>query len=704
MKKVLMFLPIIIVLLSGCVHTEVDVHGNLSGVVTSAGTDAPIEACAVIIDDGAMHSVVTDAQGRFLVENVLMGCHSIRFECDGFRTKYDSITIRSSKDIEYSSKLELTDLPVVTTLSVVNITYSEAKIEGKIEDDGGAKVKDYGFYFGEDTTTYQKISVDEQYSHFTYSLTGLSSDKKYWFAAFAKNETGIGRGKWISFSTSELTDAVVVTKEPYDITSTSVSLLGLIASSGNTELKESGFLLRKNSVQNYTTYACAAIDGEMRLTLTDLEEGTKYLYKAYATNSKGTFYGLEFSFETNVDVVPSVLTNAAHEISYTTATLKGAVLGDGGKPISEYGFYYGENASSLIKKVVGNGSIGEFALPLSSLSEGHRYMYQAYAKNSKGESRGGLVEFYTIQQEVPSVNTIGVKEVSYSAATVAGAINSLGTSGVQEYGFYYGLTPIPNIKVVVGSSPTVGKEYTKSLPGLDSGVKYYFTAYAKSGNVEALGEVLSFVTKAPPVVSTSSQYTLGLRSIVAGGTAQSASTISSCGICWSVSDGVPTVADNIVYSSTNTSSFTCTISNCTNSTKYYIRAFASNQDGLSYGETIVVQSATVPTIEIDDYNSSCTATAQSGKYTYKVTPTFVVTNPSGLSITEVGFYVSSSRSQLVNTPITGLTPTVCSGSGSTYRKTKTITSTSWWNTLYFRGYMIVGEETFWTNISLVTTY
>lgn len=704
MKKVLGYLTFIILTLTGCVHTDVDVLGNMSGVITSANTGDPIEACAVIIDDGAMHSVVTDANGRYVVENVLMGRHSVRFECDGFRAKYDSITIVSSKNIEYSAKLELTDLPVVSTLSVVNITYSEAMIEGKIEDDDGAIIKDYGFYFGEDTISYQKVSVNEQHSHFSYSLTALLPDKRYWFAAFAKNVAGVGRGRWLSFSTSELTDAVVVTKEPYDVTSTSASILGHIISSGNTELLESGFLLRKSSEQNYSTYPCAASEGEMRLTLTDLEEGTKYLFKAYAKNSKGTFYGLEYSFETLMDVVPSVLTEVAKEISYISAVLQGVVLNDGGKPLSEFGFYYGEHASSLIKKTVGNGSISEFSFTLSNLTEGHKYMYQAYAKNSKGESRGDLVEFYTIKQEAPSVNTIGVKEVSHSAATIAGAINSFGAFGVQEYGFYYGLSTSPDIKVVVGTSPVLGSEFTKSLPGLDSGVKYYFAAYAKSGSVETFGDILSFVTKAPPIVVTNSQYTLGLRTIDIGGTIQSSSAISSCGVCWSVDNGAPTLADNIVYSSSNTSSFTCTISNCTNSTKYYIRAFASNQDGLTYGETIVVQSATIPTIEIDDYNSSCTATAQGGKYTYKITPTFIVTNPSGLPISEVGFYTSFSSSQLSNYPFTGFLPTVCNGSGSTYSKTKTTTGTVWSNVIYFRGYMIVCGETFWTNISAVTPY
>ena len=624
-----------------------------------------------------------------------MGRHSIRVEKDGFRAQFDSITIAASKVVNYSIELNMTDRPVVNTLSVTNVSYSGARIDGQIINDGGAEIKECGFYFGEDTISYQKIAISEAANNFSYSLANLTYGKQYWYTAFAQNVAGTGRGSWLSFYTSELTDAMVVTKEPYEITSTSASVLGQIVSSGNTEIIECGFMTKKSSAQSYTKYVCAPIDGEMRLTLTDLEEGTEYRYKAYATNTKGTVFGDEFSFKTSLNVRPTVLTNMASNIEYNNVSLSGTIIDDGGSGITEYGFYYGESEINLFKQQVGGTIMGNFTYSLSQLQEGHRYLYQAYARNTKGETRGDIVEFYTKQHEAPSVNTIGVKNVSSTSATLLAAINSLGTAGVSEYGFYYGTSSSPNIKVPVGTSPNVGEEFTTKLDNiLNAGIQYYYTAYAKANNAEVLGEVLSFVTKAPPTVSTNSQYTLGLTSITTGGVVQSLGAITSCGICWSTTNGVPTLSDHVVYSSTNTSSYSCTISNCTNSTRYYIRAFAVNQDGIAYGETLTVVSASMPSIEADIYNSSCSATKVNSKYVYSVKPVFIVSNPSHLTISEVGFYCSQSRDNLVNTPITGITKTTCSSSdGTNYRGTKSLTISGWYNVMYYRGYMIVTPST-----------
>ena len=66
MKKYNFAIFLLCCLVSSCVHTDVDINGNLSGVVTSSSTKKPIEACAVIIDDGALHSVENG-----LLENAL---------------------------------------------------------------------------------------------------------------------------------------------------------------------------------------------------------------------------------------------------------------------------------------------------------------------------------------------------------------------------------------------------------------------------------------------------------------------------------------------------------------------------------------------------------------------------------------------------------------------------------------------------------
>jgi hypothetical protein len=69
--------------------------------------------------------------------------------------------------------------------------------------------------------------------------------------------------------------------------------------------------------------------GEFVHTLTSLESGTKYFIKAYATNSKGTAYGIELDFTTAVvsfaNYIHPVFTDrnciACHKTGYTTPDL-----------------------------------------------------------------------------------------------------------------------------------------------------------------------------------------------------------------------------------------------------------------------------------------------------------------------------------------------------------------------------------------------
>ncbi len=74
------------------------------------------------------------------------------------------------------------------------------------------------------------------------------------------------------------------------------------------------------------------------------------------------------------------------------ALLKSLVLGSGGQPITESGFYYGTSRASLNQKVQAqNPDSPEYML--TSLVPGTTYYYQAYAVNASGESVGEVVSF-----------------------------------------------------------------------------------------------------------------------------------------------------------------------------------------------------------------------------------------------------------------------------------------------------------------------
>jgi uncharacterized protein (TIGR02145 family) len=63
-------------------------------------------------------------------------------------------------------------------------------------------------------------------------------------------------------------------------------------------------------------------------------------------------------------------------------------------------------------------------------------------------------------------------------------------------------------------------------------------------------------------------------------------TVISRGVCWSTNFN-PTIADNVTSDGTGTGSFTSSVYGLTSGTEYYIRAYATNSIGTSYGNKIL---------------------------------------------------------------------------------------------------------------------
>ena len=64
-------------------------------------------------------------------------------------------------------------------------------------------------------------------------------------------------------------------------------------------------------------------------SITNLEPGTTYYVRAYATNGNGTSYGEEMSFMTEI-TLPTVQTESISSISSNTACSGGKVISHGG--------------------------------------------------------------------------------------------------------------------------------------------------------------------------------------------------------------------------------------------------------------------------------------------------------------------------------------------------------------------------------------
>ena len=97
-------------------------------------------------------------------------------------------------------------------------------------------------------------------------------------------------------------------------------------------------------------------------------------------------------------------------------------------------------------------------------------------------------------------------------------------------------------------------------------------------------------TISTPLVSTTSISDVTTRAAVMTGNVSDASNghLSARGICWSINEGpsVDDVADGRTVNGTDLGDFTARLDNLTPGTKYFARAYATNEVGTGYGNEI----------------------------------------------------------------------------------------------------------------------
>jgi uncharacterized protein (TIGR02145 family) len=92
----------------------------------------------------------------------------------------------------------------------------------------------------------------------------------------------------------------------------------------------------------------------------------------------------------------------------------------------------------------------------------------------------------------------------------------------------------------------------------------------------------------PPVLTTAPVSFISATSASGGGdiSDDGGSPVTSCGVCWSNSPA-PTLSDSHSSDSSGTGTFASTLTGLTDDLVYYVRAYATNNAGTSYGQEVV---------------------------------------------------------------------------------------------------------------------
>jgi uncharacterized protein (TIGR02145 family) len=502
-------------------------------------------------------------------------------------------------------------LPVVQTSATGTITPTTAISGGNISDDGGAAITERGLCWAttnNPTIAGNKLVLGNGSGSFTGTMTGMAPATTYFVKAYATNANGTSYGSAVSFITLSQRVPIVISTSISNLSQTTAVSGGTITSDGGQAVVARGvcWSISQNPTTSNSKTSDGTGTGTYSSSLSGLSPNTTYYLRAYATNGLGTGYGSQLVFTTGIPTLATLTTAEVVNVSNNSATCGGNISNEGGSVTARGVCWSTSPNPNIANSKTSNGTGGGlFSSFLTGLSAGTTYYVRAYATNASGTAYGDQKSFITSSQStsLALVNTLSVNITSPSTATINCSISSQGGSGITERGACWSTSPSPTVINRKTNGNGIG-DFTISLDFLNGGgVQYYVRAYAVNSQGIAYGEELNFITPfGKPTVFTRSPA-IGINTIaLAGGNVTDGGgyEVITKGICWATSP-IPTIADNKTEDGFGIGDFSSTATNLLQNTIYYLRAYATNQDGTGYGEIIEVNTANFspPAVDID---------------------------------------------------------------------------------------------------------
>lgn len=205
--------------------------------------------------------------------------------------------------------------PAVTTDNASSITSSSVLFGGNVTNAGGGSIVERGTVYALTSTNANPIiggtgvtkndeggTTTGAYSEVT---TGLILNSNYSFKAYVINDGGTSYGSLKSFSTLNQTTPTVTTTNASKLTSNTATVGGNITLDGGASITARGVVYALTATNanpeiggpgvTVVTEGGVAVSAYTQ-ALSSLTAGGAYSYKAYATNSEGTSYGIAKTF------------------------------------------------------------------------------------------------------------------------------------------------------------------------------------------------------------------------------------------------------------------------------------------------------------------------------------------------------------------------------------------------------------------------
>lgn len=285
--------------------------------------------------------------------------------------------------------------------------------------------------------------------------------------------------------------------------------------------------------------------------------------------------------------LPIVTTSPISNISDDKATSGGRVIDDGRLKVTERGVCWAKTKNPTIKgnhTKDGTGE-GEFTSQITELESGELYYVRAYATNEMGTAYGEELTLTTITG-LPVVTTSAVSNITATSATCGGNVSPGSGYAITSRGVCWSnTTATPTINDSHTSEIGTTGNFTSTMIGLERNTTYYVRAYAVNQKGIGYGETKQFTTLDGKPVVTTTPVTMNGGVLMSGGNVTDAgsSPVVARGVCYGKYPH-PDISSTYKHTSdgTGTGYYTSIIGSF--SGDIYVRAYATNTNGTSYGQ------------------------------------------------------------------------------------------------------------------------
>jgi hypothetical protein len=491
-----------------------------------------------------------------------------------------------------SVSVQITPPSTITTTNPTSITGNTVVVGGTITTDGGIPITVRGICWAttaSPTTSGNKLAIGSGTGTFSASIPSLLPNTTYYFRVYAINSQGTVYGNQVQATTLAVLPTLTTTTVSL-LASTSFTSGGTISSDGGASVTARGvcYSLTQNPTISNPKTSDGSGTGSFTSSITGLNPGTTYYIRAFATNSVGTEYGAQVTVSTPV-ALPTITTSVITAITSTTATGGGNIVSNGGSVVTSSGICFAttQNPTTANTKITGTITIGGFTSSITGLAPGTTYFVRAYATNSIGTSYGNEMSFTTVAV-LPTVSTSAASSLASTSFTSGGNVTNNGGALITARGVCYSTTQNPTISNSNTSNGTGSGLFTSPITGLSPATTYYIRAYATNSIGTAYGSQITVTTTVGLAsLSTTAITSIGSTGATSGGniTSTGGTSVTARGVCWSTSQN-PTILNSKSSNGTGPGSYASSLVGLTTKTTYYVRAYATNSSGTSYGTQV----------------------------------------------------------------------------------------------------------------------